>query len=173
MEEGGTRNPENEAEASQQKPASKCGASRPHLSRLGRRQQLWGRNGRRCSYRSEAKEASFVFKRLATGRARVSRKSLNRIERLFGNRTRASRHAGEPECEVAAHRRERCPPCNRSGRCYCPVPVSGAVCGLPPPLSATLRVALRAPVAVGLKATLTAQLALPAIVAPQELFAMR
>src|ERR1700688_1781004 len=39
-------------------------------------------------------------------------------------------------------------------RCdYCPVPLRDTVCGLPPPLSATDTVALRAPVAVGLKVT--------------------
>ena len=41
-----------------------------------------------------------------------------------------------------------------------------AVCGLPPPLSPTLSVALRVPVAVGLNCTLTVQLAPPAIELP-------
>src|SRR5215467_4237650 len=40
-----------------------------------------------------------------------------------------------------------------------PVPVSGTVCGLPLALSARLTLADRAPVAVGLKATPTAQFA--------------
>src|SRR5690349_977028 len=49
---------------------------------------------------------------------------------------------------------------------YWPVPVRAAVCGLPPPLSATLSVALRVPVAVGLNCMLTVQLAPPAIELP-------
>ena len=43
-----------------------------------------------------------------------------------------------------------------------PAPLKLAVCGLPAALSATLRVPLRAPVAVGLNVTLMAQLALAA-----------
>src|SRR5438132_9413887 len=43
-----------------------------------------------------------------------------------------------------------------------PVPLKLAVCGLPAALSDTLRVPLRAPVAVGLNVTLMAQLALAA-----------
>ena len=43
-----------------------------------------------------------------------------------------------------------------------PVPLKLAVCGLPVALSATLRVPLRVPVAVGLNVTLMAQLALAA-----------
>src|SRR6266571_268662 len=43
-----------------------------------------------------------------------------------------------------------------------PVPLKLAVCGLPAALSATLRVPLRAPVAVGVNVTLMAQLALAA-----------
>jgi hypothetical protein len=49
---------------------------------------------------------------------------------------------------------------------YWPVPVSAAVCGLPPPLSATLSVPLRVPVAVGLNFMLTVQFAPPAIELP-------
>jgi hypothetical protein len=52
---------------------------------------------------------------------------------------------------------------------YCPTPVSDAVCGLPPPLSATLRIALRVPVAVGLNRTLTVQTPPPASELPQVL----
>ena len=43
-----------------------------------------------------------------------------------------------------------------------PVPLKLAVCGLPAALSATLRVPLRVPAAVGLNVTLMAQLALAA-----------
>src|SRR5207253_11305756 len=43
-----------------------------------------------------------------------------------------------------------------------PVPLRATLCGLPAALSATLRVPLRAPVAVGLNVTLMAQLALAA-----------
>lgn len=50
-----------------------------------------------------------------------------------------------------------------------PVPVSVAVCGLPAKLSATLKVALTAPVAVGEKVTLIVQLAPAASVAGQAL----
>lgn len=50
---------------------------------------------------------------------------------------------------------------------YCPTPVSDAVCGLPPPLSATLSMPLRVPVAVGLNCKLTVQLPPPASEVPQ------
>ena len=42
-------------------------------------------------------------------------------------------------------------------RDHSPVPVRLAVCGLPPPLSLMFKVALRLPVAVGVKVTLTVQ----------------
>jgi hypothetical protein len=41
---------------------------------------------------------------------------------------------------------------------YCPVPDREAVCGLPPPSSATETLAVRSPVAVGVKVTLIVQL---------------
>jgi hypothetical protein len=50
---------------------------------------------------------------------------------------------------------------------YCPTPVSDAVCGLPPPLSATLSMPLRVPVAVGLNCKVTVQLPPPASEVPQ------
>ena len=50
---------------------------------------------------------------------------------------------------------------------YCPTPVSDALCGLPPPLSATRTIALRVPVAVGLNRKLTVQLPPPASEVPQ------
>jgi len=43
-----------------------------------------------------------------------------------------------------------------------PVPVSGTLCGLPPALSLMLRVAVRAPLAAGVKLTLMVQLAVAA-----------
>src|ERR1700674_1813117 len=52
---------------------------------------------------------------------------------------------------------------------YLPVPVSGTLCGLAPPLSVTDTAAARLPVAVGLKVTLTVQLALAEIPPPQVL----
>jgi hypothetical protein len=48
-----------------------------------------------------------------------------------------------------------------------PVPESAAVCGLPAALSVTLRVPVREPAAVGLKATLMLQLAPAATLVPQ------
>ena len=54
----------------------------------------------------------------------------------------------------------------KSGVVPVPVPVSAAVCGLLASLSATLKVAVTAPVAVGLKVTLIVQLAPAARVAP-------
>ena len=50
-----------------------------------------------------------------------------------------------------------------------PVPVRFAVCGLSPPLLATLSLALRCPPTVGLKTTFTVQLAPLAIVEPHVL----
>ena len=50
---------------------------------------------------------------------------------------------------------------------YEPVPDSETCCGLPAALSVTFKVALRAPVVVGLKVTLTVQLALAANELPQ------
>ena len=50
-----------------------------------------------------------------------------------------------------------------------PVPERLRVCGLPVALSATLRVALRVPVAAGLKVTLIVQLAPAATLDPQVL----
>lgn len=52
---------------------------------------------------------------------------------------------------------------------YIPVPPRATICGLPTPLSLMERVALRAPVAVGLKTTLKVQLAPPATDDPQVL----
>ena len=43
-------------------------------------------------------------------------------------------------------------------RSYFPIPSNVTDCGLPPPLLATFRLAVRMPVAVGLNATLTVQL---------------
>src|SRR5438309_10561172 len=57
----------------------------------------------------------------------------------------------------------------RRTKFYWPVPLNGTVCGLPPPLSVTDSAAERAPVAVGVKVTLMAQLVLPAIPLPQVL----
>src|SRR5437764_7268159 len=51
----------------------------------------------------------------------------------------------------------------------CPVPVRGTVCGLPGALSVKESVPLRAPLLVGVKVTLTTQLAPAATVAPQVL----
>src|ERR1700722_8153001 len=42
---------------------------------------------------------------------------------------------------------------------YIPVPLNATVCGLPPPVSLTFRVAFRDPVAAGLKVSVTVQLA--------------
>ena len=42
---------------------------------------------------------------------------------------------------------------------YCPVPVSETFCGLPPPVSAKLTLAVNAPLSVGVKTTFTVQLA--------------
>jgi hypothetical protein len=50
---------------------------------------------------------------------------------------------------------------------YNPVPDNVAFCGLPDALSLTPRVALRAPVALGLNVTLIVQLALAANEVPQ------
>jgi hypothetical protein len=50
-----------------------------------------------------------------------------------------------------------------------PVPVSDTCCGLPAALSVIVRVPLADPVAVGVKVTLTVQLAPAASVAPQLL----
>src|SRR5438105_4795830 len=47
-------------------------------------------------------------------------------------------------------------------RCYVPVPVKGTVWGLPPALSVKDSAALRAPVAEGVKVTVTVQLCLGA-----------
>ena len=52
---------------------------------------------------------------------------------------------------------------------YVPVPLTEMVCGLPPPLSVTLRDAERAPVAAGSKITLMVQLAFAARLLPQLL----
>ena len=49
------------------------------------------------------------------------------------------------------------------------MPERAAVCGLPPPLSATETVAVRVPVAVGVKVTLIVQLLFPEIPVPQVL----
>ena len=49
----------------------------------------------------------------------------------------------------------------------CPVPVSATVCGLPAAPSTSESVPVRAPVAVGVKLTATAQLAPAASVVPQ------
>src|ERR1700689_2504827 len=53
------------------------------------------------------------------------------------------------------------------GERYVPVPVSGTVCGLPPPLSSIPRVADRAPCALGWKITAMVQLAPAASLAGQ------
>jgi len=52
---------------------------------------------------------------------------------------------------------------------YVPVPASGTLCGLPPPLSLTLTAPDRAPVAVGLNVTLMVQLPCPTTLLPQLL----
>ena len=55
------------------------------------------------------------------------------------------------------------------GASYCPIPLSDAVWGLPPPLSAILKVAFRVAVAVGMNRRLTVQLPLTASEVPQAL----
>ena len=54
-----------------------------------------------------------------------------------------------------------------------PVPVMGTICGLAPPLSEKVRVALRDPITVGRNFTVTVQVAFPATLPPQVCDAMR
>jgi len=61
------------------------------------------------------------------------------------------------------------PSAGRTNACvpYCPVPVTGIICGLPPPVSPTLIVAFSTPFNFGVKVTLIWQLAPPASVPVQ------
>ncbi len=56
---------------------------------------------------------------------------------------------------------------------YVPVPVSETLCGLPPPLSPMLSVAVRRPLAVGVKVTVIVQLACAATLESQVLVSLK